>query len=223
MRNLSKRDFYAQLKTKFIRSALHHNLENKRFKSLVLVVCFVSMFSLLSQAQPAKTQAGARDIVPLEVGQKVPDEFWEKTHLFLSKGDSIGKSLSEFRNKTIVLDFWATWCGSCLKAFPEMVEFSNNNKKFIVIPVAYQNVDKIVQYLLGRGKEYREKFEFIVNDTILDGYFPHKYLPHIILIENQKIISNSITNYTIIESKLKNVSQDTILNMGCNQIKKPSL
>ena len=38
--------------------------------------------------------------------------------------DASGKmvSLSSFRGKWVVLDFWGSWCGWCIKGFPQMKE-----------------------------------------------------------------------------------------------------
>jgi thiol-disulfide isomerase/thioredoxin len=37
-------------------------------------------------------------------------------------------SLSSFKNKVVVLDFWATWCGPCIASFPAMQEAVNKYK-----------------------------------------------------------------------------------------------
>src|SRR5574344_1669571 len=37
-------------------------------------------------------------------------------------------SLSDFKGKYIVLDFWGTWCGSCIKGFPKLKEYYSKYK-----------------------------------------------------------------------------------------------
>lgn len=51
----------------------------------------------------------------LEKGEAAPD--------FTLVGlDGTSKSLSEFRGKWLVLDFWGSWCGWCIKGFPALKE-----------------------------------------------------------------------------------------------------
>ena len=44
--------------------------------------------------------------------------------------------LSDYRGKTVVLNFWATWCGPCRFEIPAFSRFAKSNPDIVVIGVA---------------------------------------------------------------------------------------
>jgi len=84
--------------------------------------------------------------------------------------DIQGKSvtLSEYKGKVILLDFWATWCPPCRKEIPGFIELYNTYKSrgLVVIGVSMDDADDIADVkryaaqikmnypvLLGAGRE----------------------------------------------------------------------
>lgn len=69
-----------------------------------------------------------------ELTQKLMDDYLKlamnKPAPAFTVTDENGKavSLADFKGKTIVVDFWATWCGPCKKSFPAMQRVVNKYK-----------------------------------------------------------------------------------------------
>lgn len=73
--------------------------------------------------------ASAPEVKQLAVGAMAPD---------FASNDLTGKTVrfSDFKDKVLVLDFWATWCGPCLASLPHTEEVAKRYKDQGVVILA---------------------------------------------------------------------------------------
>ena len=53
-------------------------------------------------------------------------------------------SLSDFRGKWVIVNYWATWCPPCLDEIPELVDFHDKykDKDAVVLGINYEEVNR---------------------------------------------------------------------------------
>lgn len=52
-------------------------------------------------------------------------------------------TLSSLKGKYVILDFWGSWCGWCIEAIPQLLEFAKKNKdKVVVVAIACNDTDE---------------------------------------------------------------------------------
>lgn len=113
---------------------------------------------------------------------QIPDIQFDK----VLNSDLLSASLNTFADKAILLDFWATWCAPCIKAFDHLEalqkEFPDD---LLVMTVTSEDEKRITQFLT--------KFETslpiaIDNERKISEAFPHRTIPHSVLIDKNGII-----------------------------------
>lgn len=105
-------------------------------KQIILATIFLLYFIVAS--------AYSKD---LKIGDTAPE-----IKLANLKGDSI--ALSSFRNKVVLVDFWATWCAPCVKEQPKLVELYKKykNSGFDIYGVSLDNKKSQWQSIINKYK-----------------------------------------------------------------------
>lgn len=64
--------------------------------------------------------------------------------------DSAGKihTLSGYKGKWVLINFWATWCPPCLKEIPDLSKLSRERKDIVIIGIAmeYDKTEDVMQF-----------------------------------------------------------------------------
>jgi thiol-disulfide isomerase/thioredoxin len=145
-----------------------------------------------AEAEAAKKQAA---------GVQAPD---------FTLNDINGKplALSSLRGKYVILDFWGSWCGWCIKGFPEMKNYYNKYKgKFEILGIDCNDTeqkwkDAVKKHELPWLHVYNPRDSKVLSDYGVQG-FPTK----IILGPDGKIVKTIVGEdpafYTLLDDLFK--------------------
>ena len=109
------------------------------------------------------------------IGQKAPELVVEK---WLTEQP-------ETKGKFVLIDFWATWCGPCLRAIPELNEFHRKfSDKVVVIGISAEK-EETVRKLASPKIEYASAID---TQKRMSNELEVKGIPHVIVIDPKGVV-----------------------------------
>jgi Thiol-disulfide isomerase and thioredoxins len=129
--------------------------------------------------------ANNRNITALNIGDQIPDALWNTPLQVVNHPQ--GKeavTLADYKGKLIILDFWSTWCGTCVAALPRLHELEKEFKKdAIILPITDQKTKDITGFLKRNSILSSLNLFSVVEDTAYKSHFPYTMLPHEVWID----------------------------------------
>lgn len=102
--------------------------------------------------------------------------------------DSGAARLSDYKGKLVILDLWATWCGSCMAKLPHMEELQKQfkNKIQIILVNFWEDEDEVREQLNEMNRTI--DLPIILGRKELKASSPCRFIPYHVWIDSQGII-----------------------------------
>ncbi|MEW6109329.1 MAG: TlpA disulfide reductase family protein [Nitrospirota bacterium] len=106
-------------------------------------------------------------------------------------------SLSKYRGKVVLLEFWAMWCPPCRATVPELVEIQNRYKsrEFVILGVSVDNGQDLIFKLSEFSKNYSINYPVLLGNEKISSSYNVRSIPASFLIDKNGRIINSYIGY----------------------------
>lgn len=106
------------------------------------------------------------ELKPVAIGEKIPDQIWNKALPIVNSPTRFSHlKLSDYGNKLIILDLWATTCHPCIESLALLDSLNKIFKEdMVVIPVMMRDrIERADPFMKKKGY----KWPCVVGDTTM--------------------------------------------------------
>lgn len=136
--------------------------------------------------KPSYQLTGISEFKPLKIGQKLPANVVMGDPVFNADAKQI--TTRDFRRRAVIIDIWATWCGSCIAQFPKLDSLQQvyaNHLNIYLLNNVYRDSENDVESFLTSFLERVPLFSLplLVGNLNTRVLFPARSLPHYVWID----------------------------------------
>lgn len=143
----------------------------KSFFILALLTIFVSGTELRAQESNNGKEIYANSFL----NKPAPE-------LFIQEWVSTKPSME---GKFVIVDFWATWCGPCVKSIPKMNQLAAKfSKDLIIVGISNEPIETVLKF----EKAKIEYFHGVDRSRSMSSKIGNKYIPYAIVIDPKGIV-----------------------------------
>lgn len=187
------------------------------------------IIGLVAMLLPFLSSAQMPPVKPLTVGDTVPDITFHKV---INSTDTTA-NLSDFKDKFVILDFWAVWCGACISELPKLdslQERYKDNLSIILVNCMRRSHDseKKIRDLFTKNWQqvYHTDFNCLVvadSSNTFKHLFSFKVIPHYVWIDPAGVILAITSSAELTDDNIALMLRGRKLSLPVKQDTKPKI
>lgn len=143
------------------------------------------------------------EVAELAIGLEAPD-------FTLTNLDGEEVSLSDFRGKIVLINFWATWCKYCDLEMPDLNNLHNDNEDVVVLAVNVQEDEDLVRAYIEKNQL---DFEVVLDsDAAISRQYLTNGLPNSYFVDTEGVFLGRYPGMMTAEQMIDTINSIRELN-----------